>query len=141
MTTKFQSTMQTLEPEDAAKAERRDFARREPRAPASFPVRVSGPTDVWTGFTRNISTGGLFIGLPQPLPIGEMLVVRFRLGSNPAEYQAVAEVRWVRTPDAASPDSPAGMGVRFIDLPPAVAAQIQAYIEGLSDSLFFDDTP
>lgn len=114
-------------------SERRVFSRRE------FEVKVDffSANTFFTGFTENISEGGLFIATEAPFEIGDELDVTLSLmGKEPAPYKVV--VRWIRPPGAIG-GLPAGMGVQFKTITEADRVKLQEFIDsGVKDTLFFD---
>ena len=114
-------------------SERRVFSRRE------FEVKVDffSSNTFFTGFTENISEGGLFVATEAPFEIGDELeVVLSVMNKEPAPYKVV--VRWIRPPGAIG-GLPAGMGVQFMNLPADDMARLQEFIDsGVKDTLFFD---
>ncbi len=114
-------------------SERRVFSRKE------FEVKVDffSSNTFFTGFTENISEGGLFIATEAPFEIGDELeVVLSLMGKEATAYKVV--VRWIRPPGAIG-GLPAGMGVQFINLPEAETEKLQTFIDsGVKDTLFFD---
>ncbi|MBM4397793.1 MAG: TIGR02266 family protein [Deltaproteobacteria bacterium] len=106
---------------------------------ADYDVQVDFESDdtFYVGFTRNISDGGLFIATERTLPVGLPVVVRFEVPTLPAPLTVLAEVRWVRTPAQANAESPAGMGVFFLDLPPEAAVAINRFIADRG-AIFFE---
>jgi uncharacterized protein (TIGR02266 family) len=122
------STAQSL---DAS--ERRVFPRKE------FEVGVDLFNDntFFTGFTENISEGGLFIATGAPLNIGDELEIRLSMMGKPPRTHAVV-VRWIR-PSGGLGGLPAGMGVQFLDLSEEERAALQDFVDsGLKDTLFVD---
>jgi uncharacterized protein (TIGR02266 family) len=111
--------------------------RQSPRVDYEVSVDLESENQFFTGFVRNISNGGLFLTAPKPLPIGTKLVVRFTIPTLKDPVTATAEVRWARAGRMDAPDTPAGMGVQFLNLSPAVAAAIDAFIRK-NDTLFFE---
>lgn len=99
---------------------------------------VSGST-FWTGFTRDISKGGLFLACEEQLPVGTVIRFRFCLPPDAALHEVEAEVRWTRSASAANEDAPAGMGLRFVVIDDPVRDAIERFIETQRESLFYDD--
>lgn len=91
----------------------------------------------FTGFTENVSEGGLFIATSAPFAIGDELDVRLTLMSTtPRTYRVV--VRWVR-PTVSSGGLPGGMGVQFLDLTEQERVALQHFVDsGVKETLFFD---
>ena len=103
-----------------------------------FSIEVSGEAghQFFTGFTENISAGGLFIATYQALPLGANLRVAFRIPGVDRVFECETEVRWVREPDDRSSLMP-GMGVRFLDLPPDDVRLLDQVIKRL-ETLFYE---
>lgn len=64
-------------------------------------------------YSRNISQGGLFIQTEEPLSPGKTLKLRITAPDLGVPLALESTVRWVVTPDEATRDNPAGMGVEF----------------------------
>jgi len=105
----------------------------------SVEVRVDLFSDdtFFTGFTENISQGGLFVATSAPFAIGDELEIRLTLmGTSARTYRAV--VRWVR-PTGGSGGLPGGMGVQFLDLSEPERVALQRFVDsGVKDTLFVD---
>lgn len=103
-------------------------------------VDIASENNFFTGFIRNISTGGLFIHTHDPLPIGRELNVRFTVPTLRDPITARAVVRWVRAYGAHAPDSVPGMGVQFLDVLPNEATRaINEFIQKRREPEFFDE--
>jgi len=74
----------------------------------------------WTGVTRNICSGGLFVATLGSFSVGEHVTVRLAIPGDAEPVEALAEVRWFRSFQELD-DRPAGLGLRFIDTPLAAA--------------------
>ena len=145
-----------LEAEDASAAtvRRGSPAQRAP-APAGSPIgkialkrvaaRVAMQTQVdlasdsnfFTGFSTNISEGGLFIATVNVLPPGTPVDVTFSLPAG-ARLTVKGEVRWTREVNDRTPEVFPGVGVRFTEVDPAVVSQIKSFVEK-REPLFFPD--
>lgn len=66
-------------------------------------------------FSSNISPGGMFIRTYEPQPQGTVLDLEFSLGDGFELINGRGEVMWNRIRDD-SPERPAGMGIRFLEL-------------------------
>jgi hypothetical protein len=90
----------------------------------SYEAASSGsPT---TAVARDASLGGLFIETKNPLPIGALLTVELMSVGQPLTLEA----RVFLTRDASEgPERPAGMAVRFLDLPSGMLPKLQAVFE------------
>jgi uncharacterized protein (TIGR02266 family) len=98
--------------------------RRLERFPMRVDVHFSSAHNFFTGSSRNLSKGGLFVATFRPAPVGQLLKLTFTLpGLN--ECSVMCEVRWVRPPgEGAEP----GMGLRFIGLDPETEEAMEAFI-------------
>ncbi|MCK6571142.1 TIGR02266 family protein [Myxococcota bacterium] len=119
----------------------RDFTpqRRHARVPFEVEVNVESDHNFYTGFTQNISEGGLFIATSRLLPLGSKIHFSFRLSGGGEAVGIYGIVRWVREHGPMTEDAPAGMGVQFVDLAPAVAEQVNQFIRRQRDTIFYDD--
>jgi uncharacterized protein (TIGR02266 family) len=102
-------------------------------------LSVHSEHNFYTGFTQNISSGGLFLATNLIRPIGSIIEFDLKLGSGRGQLPLKGEVRWVREPSEFTRDVPPGMGLKFIDLDPRVAAKMDQFITGKRDSIFYDD--
>ncbi len=99
--------------------------RSSPRISIEAELGFHSETNFFTGFTKDLSDGGLFIATYKTLPIGRTLSVTFGLPEG-REITAVGRVVWVREAEG---DLPKGMGVRFLDLSDEDHAAILRFIE------------
>ena len=81
----------------------------------------------YTGFSENISEGGLFVATHRLQDIGTDLVLEFSVPDRPTPIRATCRVRWVRLYRESS-DAPPGMGVEFVDLAAQDAADISRFV-------------
>jgi len=122
----------TIQPE-VDNAER----RRHDRVRAVVEVSVTSEHNFYTGFTSDISEGGVFIAGIGLRPIGTMIDFQLRLGKGEVAVRGV--VRWVRELNEYTQDVPPGMGVEFIDLHPEVQAKINTFLRKKRESIFWED--
>lgn len=82
-----------------------------------FPVRVESVLfGELPGVARNVSAGGIFIEMREPLPLGSRVRVSFASPDETAEIVAVGEVKnhyFVNYVQAGATRSVSGMAVRF----------------------------
>jgi uncharacterized protein (TIGR02266 family) len=93
--------------------------RKDPRAKVlSMTVRYKSATidEFIEHHSHDVSRGGMYIKTPSPFPAGTLLKFEVRIADEKKVMQGVGRVVWKRDASAASPDSPAGMGVKFIKL-------------------------
>jgi uncharacterized protein (TIGR02266 family) len=115
-----------------------DNRRSTPRV--DFKVEVSGGAkhQFFTGFTENISSGGLFVATHDLLPLGTTLRVAFSVPGLDHQFELDCEVRWVRDHNEDFPDMIPGIGVRFMSLTPQDTQYLNEVLKRL-DTLFYDD--
>jgi uncharacterized protein (TIGR02266 family) len=100
-------------------------------------VNMRSENTFFTGFSENISEGGLFVATEAPYEIGERLDLSLSVMGDESKT-LTGIVRWVR-PGGTSGGLPAGMGVQFVDLDDAVLRALQGFVDsGAKDTLFFD---
>ena len=93
----------------------------------------------FTGFTENISAGGLFIATYQTEPVGSRFQVQFTIPNLPHQFNVACEVRWVRVYNEDAPvEQMPGMGVRFLDLSDEERGMLNMFIS-TTDTLFFEE--
>jgi uncharacterized protein (TIGR02266 family) len=100
-------------------------------------VDLASDSNFFTGFSTNISEGGLFIATVNVLPPGTPVDVTFSLPAG-ARLTVKGEVRWTREVNDRTPDVFPGVGVRFTEVDPAVVGQIKAFVQE-REPLFFPD--
>ena len=112
-------------------------ARAFERVPLKVEVNLRSEDTFFTGFSENISEGGLFVATEAPCAVGTRLKLGLSLmGGAPEELPVV--VRWVR-PAGAAGGLPAGMGVQFEGLTPEKQAELQHFIDSqVKETLFYD---
>jgi uncharacterized protein (TIGR02266 family) len=112
--------------------------RKNERFEHGVEVNLESEHNFYTGFTENISTGGLFIATRDLLPIGTQTQMTFSL-SGSSQLITLVEVRWHRLEQASDENISPGMGVRFLDLTPEQQASINAFIDQRETLFFLDD--
>ena len=106
----------------------------------SVEVRVDlrSENTFFTGFSENISEGGLFIATEAPHEIGDELDVELTLMGGGHRIAQKVVVRWIRPAEAAG-GLPAGMGVQFLGLTEHEKAALQEFVDSrIKDTLFYD---
>ena len=129
----------TCSSEEPAPASGEGGTRAFARVEATVQVSLQSDHNFWTGFTRDIGEGGVFVMTPDPPELGTVVHFQMALPGDPVVHSVVGVVRWVRGEVLASSDLPVGMGVKFVDLPENLRAAIQHFMDRGRDSLFFDD--
>ena len=87
-------------------------------------VKEGAEKDKVAGFARNLSPGGMFIATVKPQQKGEKIDVSFRLPFEAIVVSCTCEVMWSKGFDPRSITG-TGMGVRFMDLDPAIKEKIE----------------
>ena len=114
--------------------------RQQKRHDAVLEVTAEAGHQFFTGFTENISTGGLFIATYRLLPLGSRFRLKFKVPGLDHVFEATCEVRWVREYNELVPDMQPGMGVRFLDLSPEEERLLDEALKKMT-TMFYDDEP
>jgi uncharacterized protein (TIGR02266 family) len=99
--------------------------RRFPRAPLSGTVKFYDWDRPLQASATEISPGGIFLRTPQALPEGTLLTLRLSIPGLSQAFTVLGKV--VRTVRGGLL-RPAGMGVRFIDIPASAQHRILDYV-------------
>ena len=103
--------------------------RTEPRTPVQMEVKY-GQQQLLTGYSVNLSTGGLFLETENPLSQDEALQLTFYLPNQNQPIACRGSVAWVNAPEVPSkPTLPSGMGIKFMDLELEQLHQIRAFLK------------
>ncbi len=90
--------------------------RERARVPVEAAVGFHTESNFFTGFSGDLSDGGLFIATLAPLPVGHEFALSFVLPTG-RQIDAAATVSWIREPPESSSESfQPGMGVVFAEL-------------------------
>ncbi|NMO21553.1 TIGR02266 family protein [Pyxidicoccus fallax] len=112
-------------------------ARRNGRVRMHTSIDMRSDSNFFTGFSMDISEGGVFIATVDPVPRGTQVELDFTLpGGRPMKVTGV--VRWVRESNSRTPELMPGVGVQFTGLPPEVASAISSFVT-TRDPMFFPD--
>jgi len=90
----------------------------------------------YTGFTENVSSGGLFVCTHEVHDLGDSVWLSFTIPSQRKPIETEGKVRWVRDVDALTDEEMPGMGIEFCELDPAIEKAIDDFIQ-VKGSLFF----
>jgi uncharacterized protein (TIGR02266 family) len=105
---------------------------REQRQYRRFPVAVevgyASDHNFYTGFTQNLSHGGLFVATHMLGEIGDVLALTFSVPGLRKICTGICQVQWIREYNPDYPDSVPGMGLRFLKLEPEARAAIELFI-------------
>ena len=89
------------------------------RLKAEIQVRFGSPDGaLLSGFSIDISTGGLYLRTNFQLKIGDILILRFTLLGQDKEISCPSRVAWVNNQEnPCNPELPPGVGLQFVDIP------------------------
>ena len=125
------------EPCAAEGAQPRPTERRyAQRVDLSVGVGFRNDSSFYTGFTQDLSEGGLFVATHMLQPIGSEITLTFALPTGP-EISVRGVVRWQRDPHEHNSLTPPGMGVQFQDLSDEDLERIRKFV-ALREPLFFE---
>jgi len=97
------------------------------RAPMSFPVMVRQGFNKLSMMTHNFGEGGMYLPTTEPFS-GEPLVdLEFKLPGLRNDFLLKSQVVFTRERD--TDEVPAGMGLKFLDLKPAIGSVFGIYME------------
>ena len=91
----------------------------------------------FTGFSCNVSEGGIFVATHRVRHVGARVEITFTLPGDEAPIIARTEVKWVRVHNDSS-NVPPGMGLQFIEIAPESLARIGAFLRA-REPLFYED--
>jgi uncharacterized protein (TIGR02266 family) len=107
------------------------------RVPMQTQVDLSSDSNVFTGFSTNLSEGGVFVATLNLLPVGTPVDLTFTLPGN-TRISVKGEVRWTREIDDRVPDVFPGVGVRFVELGVDAAQALHKFVAA-REPLFYPD--
>jgi uncharacterized protein (TIGR02266 family) len=98
------------------------------------PIMASFATETFTirEFTLNLSEGGVFLPTETICPPGTRGSLKFRITQFEDPFTLEAEVVHVIVPDNDA-GRPAGMGIRFVEVPDEDRKRLQRLVEGVRD--------
>ncbi len=132
--------MTDRESSTAAETDAKLDAESRGNARVALGVRVDlrSENTFFTGFSENISEGGLFIATEAPYHVGEELDVELSMMGDGIPLKQRVVVRWVRPTEAAG-GLPAGMGVQFLTLTDEDREMLQQFVDSrIKDTLFYE---
>ena len=100
-------------------------------------INFSSDSNFYTGFTRDISEGGVFVATYNVFPVGTVMELELQMPGTEAPVKVKGEVRWWAEANEDSDGHP-GVGVRFLDLSVEDRDRINRFV-AVRDSIFFDD--
>jgi len=98
------------------------------RIESELDVSLFSENNFFTGFTEDLSDGGIFIATYEPRAVGDRLLIRLTLPEVERPITAKVEVRWLRVYDPTS-DSPPGFGAQFVEIGKDERAAIERFVK------------
>ncbi len=91
--------------------------RTAPRIDARLRVRLAQDQSLLTTYSVNLSTGGLFLEMADPLPAETLLNLEFDLPNSSGIIRCKGRVAWVNALDHRKKEQlPPGIGIQFMSL-------------------------
>ncbi len=111
--------------------------REQPRVRMQAAVDLGSDSNFFTGFSTNISEGGLFVATVAHFDVGTTVDLHFTLpGGGKMDVRGV--VRWTREVNDKTPEIFPGVGVQFSELSPEAAKAIHRFVAE-REPMFFPD--
>jgi uncharacterized protein (TIGR02266 family) len=112
--------------------------RAAQRVPFAAEVDFTSDTNLFVGFSENISDGGLFVATPHPLPLGAHVAVSLTLPGQRAPIRCDTQVAWTLDTDSSArgAERVPGMGLKFLNLTDTDHDRLRAFV-ALREPLFF----
>ena len=116
---------------------RAESKRASQRVRMQAEVNMTSDDNFFSGFSANISDGGVFIATINYVPKGTLVDLSFSLPSG-EKISATGEVRWLREVNDKDPSSFPGLGVAFTNIDDSAQNAIRNFIAE-RDPLFYVD--
>lgn len=87
--------------------------RNNNRSAIELNVEYKRLNTFFADYTRNISQGGTFIRTERPLAVATEFIFALTIRGLAEPLRLRGRVKWIVTPEEATPKSPAGMGIEF----------------------------
>lgn len=121
--------------DEAVEQSRKESGRKLPRLMLHAHFSAESEDNLFTGFTENISEGGVFVSTLSPPGVGQ--IIRLNLCVDDAEdFQVNGEVRWLRYEDSGEIT---GCGVQFVGLTPSDVDRLRRLMLALPREPLFSD--
>ncbi len=97
------------------------------RAPMSFPVLLKQGLDKLSMNTHNFGEKGMYIPTTDPLPVRTEVNLEFKLPGLRNDFSFRSQI--VHTQESDTDEFPAGMGIKFLNVKPAIETVFGIYME------------
>lgn len=115
------------ERDDVLFSDKRIDTRHSHEISVDFEVSVDGPHTFFTGFTQDISKGGVFLATHQIYPVGTNMKLVFQVENEHLIVEAI--VRWIRPKEKIfNNDLLPGMGLQFLNPPEKLVLVFENFI-------------
>ena len=113
--------------------------RRRPDSGVHVAITVGAATDhtLWADLSFDVTAGGVFVATYHPLALGTVVHLLLTLEGEEVPVAASGVVRWTRLHREGS-EAPAGVGVRFVDLPEEVAGRLTRFASRVREPMVFE---
>jgi uncharacterized protein (TIGR02266 family) len=102
--------------------------RKHPRVSLSAKVLLETAEGVSERWSENLSVGGIFIAMAQPLPLATAVrVTVIQMPASETLFSAAGTVAWIR-PKVGFDSVPSGIGIEFTELSDASRAVIERIV-------------
>lgn len=108
-----------------------DDRRGNLRESIELVVRYQRMNTFFADYAKNISRGGTFVATLEPLPPDTEFLFLLAVPELAEPLQLRAKVMWTTSPQAATKEHPAGMGIQFQYHDAEERRRTEALIEGL----------
>lgn len=110
--------------------------RQSQRVSLKVEIGIHSETNFYTGFSVNVSSGGIFVATHVPARVGERIPLSFTLPNRPRPIEATGVVCWFREYNPLYPDTHPGMGLRFVELSEEDEQVINEYLHNIREPYF-----
>jgi uncharacterized protein (TIGR02266 family) len=112
-----------------------DFSvRSESRIQKTLSISYKDKNSFLKAYTGNISNRGLFIKTNNPLPKGEVFILKLQLPGLPEPLKIKCTVTWVNTQKESKGNKPPGMGIQFGEINKEDDQILTKYISSFTES-------
>jgi type IV pilus assembly protein PilZ len=102
--------------------------RVDPRAPVELEVHYRSAQEFLSAYTVNVSGGGIYIKTKEPLPLNQVVHLRFTLPGIARVFNLQGLVVWTN-PHPSRSSFPSGMGIKFMNLDPEGKKLIAGFVK------------
>ncbi len=111
--------------------------RENTRVQLDAEIGFYSDSNFYTGFTQDLSEGGVFVATYELQPLGTQIEVNFMLPGG-HELNVIGVVRWLKDPIEDTPGVYPGMGIQFVQVGAEDREAIQEFVQNRAP-MFYDD--